>query len=344
MSIPVVCTKCSAKLNAPDSAAGKRVKCPKCQTAMLVPEAIPEAPEFEVVDDAPPAKKPPAKVKAVVEVDDDEPRPKRRPRDDDDDDDDDRPRKKKRKAAAGENSMMTRNIIGGVVLVVLLGVVGYVYYDRFAGKKDGDPASSSNSDGGVVNPRIVSDPAGGPLPKLRPSGGGGNPAGKPADVPGGNPGKKAIGTPGQPTTLTSKDGFKITFPGPYASDNLPPRVREKIGVPVTFYISEDGSRQVFGIAYLSFPPGSSPAEKKKVYETVVSTLLEDAPKGGVPTRRPVTAGGRNWEEITIMDRSEGGILRLLQTESHMFVLLVHNEKAVPSDETAKKFFDSFELK
>ncbi|MDY3563562.1 zinc-ribbon domain-containing protein [Gemmata sp. JC673] len=50
MSIPVSCPNCSAKLNAPAAAAGKRVKCPKCQTACSVPPSA-----FEVVNDAPPA-------------------------------------------------------------------------------------------------------------------------------------------------------------------------------------------------------------------------------------------------------------------------------------------------
>ncbi|HEY1186659.1 MAG TPA: hypothetical protein VGE74_03330 [Gemmata sp.] len=54
MPIPVVCSNCSAELNAPDTAAGKRLKCPKCQAVCPVP-----GPAFEVVDDpAPPAAPP----------------------------------------------------------------------------------------------------------------------------------------------------------------------------------------------------------------------------------------------------------------------------------------------
>jgi hypothetical protein len=70
MSISVVCSNCSAKLNAPDSAAGKKVKSPKCQTTLVVPEALPEAQEFEVVDEVEPqpAKKPPVKAKSVAAV------------------------------------------------------------------------------------------------------------------------------------------------------------------------------------------------------------------------------------------------------------------------------------
>ncbi|MBN9518901.1 hypothetical protein J0H58_10345 [bacterium] len=39
MPIPVVCANCQTRLNAPDAAAGKKVKCPKCQAVMAVPAA-----------------------------------------------------------------------------------------------------------------------------------------------------------------------------------------------------------------------------------------------------------------------------------------------------------------
>ncbi len=41
MPIPVVCASCQTRLNAPDAAAGKKVKCPKCQAVMAVPAAEP---------------------------------------------------------------------------------------------------------------------------------------------------------------------------------------------------------------------------------------------------------------------------------------------------------------
>ncbi|HSQ56736.1 MAG TPA: hypothetical protein VLM40_13425, partial [Gemmata sp.] len=117
MSIPVVCSECSARLNAPDSATGKKVKCPKCQTVLVVPTPRVEQAAFEVVEDEP-AKKPTArpKVKTDVMLEDDEdekPRKKRAAVERDDEDEDDRPRKKKKPAAG--NPMMVRNIIGGGV-------------------------------------------------------------------------------------------------------------------------------------------------------------------------------------------------------------------------------------
>ena len=62
MPIPISCS-CGARMSAPDTAAGKRVKCPKCGAALAVPAP---AASFEVVDEdeatPPPPKRPPVKV------------------------------------------------------------------------------------------------------------------------------------------------------------------------------------------------------------------------------------------------------------------------------------------
>ncbi len=144
MPIPVVCAECKSRLNAPDAAAGKTLRCPKCKMALVVPAAA-AAPEFEVVDEEPaPAKKPaaapPAKKTIVVEDDDDpdeRPKAKKRPRDDDEDDrprarkrprddddeeeedDEERPLKKKKAkktAAAGMSPAVIAAIVGGVLV------------------------------------------------------------------------------------------------------------------------------------------------------------------------------------------------------------------------------------
>ncbi|MBP3957716.1 hypothetical protein J8F10_20895 [Gemmata sp. G18] len=182
MPIPVTCPGCSARMNAPDAAAGKKVKCPKCQKVLAVPELVVDAPAFEVVEDEPtqpvkkpaprPVAKPQVKADVVVDEDDeDEVRPaKKRARAVVEDDEDDRPRKKKKKSAAGGSSM-ARNIVGGVVLIVLLGVVAFVFWDKFGKKEEvasntppaGDPPAGPQRPGpqgpGPVMPK-------GPGPQL----------------------------------------------------------------------------------------------------------------------------------------------------------------------------------
>lgn len=127
MPIVVTCPKCPTKLSAPDSAAGKAVRCPKCGAAAPVPLYIP-AEEVPVVEAtvAPPKAKPKPVVADAGDDDDDRPRKKSR-RDEEDadaaaprtkkkkryyDDDDDPPRRKRRNAGGGGN--------GGVIAVVVI--------------------------------------------------------------------------------------------------------------------------------------------------------------------------------------------------------------------------------
>jgi hypothetical protein len=50
MPIPVACT-CGARLKVRDEAAGRTVKCPKCQAPIRVPETDPVQPELQIVDE-----------------------------------------------------------------------------------------------------------------------------------------------------------------------------------------------------------------------------------------------------------------------------------------------------
>lgn len=56
MSIPVVCPYCATKLRAPDDKAGRKMKCPKCGSAVVVP--IEEVPLLEVEPTAEGGQKP----------------------------------------------------------------------------------------------------------------------------------------------------------------------------------------------------------------------------------------------------------------------------------------------
>lgn len=135
----VTCSNCQTKIRVPDSAAGKKGKCPKCGTIIAIPaldapeevapEPVAEAPEpvaeppasssFDFAAEPPPKKAsrrdddddavesglPPRKSKARA-ADDEE---------DYDDDDDDRPRRKIKKKASGESVglSVTSLVLGG---------------------------------------------------------------------------------------------------------------------------------------------------------------------------------------------------------------------------------------
>jgi hypothetical protein len=337
MSIAVVCTNCSAKLNAPDSAAGKKVKCPKCQTSMIVPEPLPEEPAFEVVDEPEPAKKPKAKAtvaddeeeeekprKNRVEAEsEEEEKPRKKRQAERDEDDEERPKKKRKKQEESEgNSMMVRNIIGGVVLLVLLGVAGWVYYDKF-GKKD--PGGSRDTSPDTTPPNLT-------MPQNFPRPPGGQKI-TPVD-PGGNVGN----TPNNPNTLTSPAGFKVTFPGPYKVDQgLANKMKLDLGLDTTVYVCE-GPGQKCAIAVFDLPPRANASEKKGHYEKILEVISMDL---SPVSRRHVVAGGLNWEEVA--RKSDKGtvhnITRLLQTNTHVLVLATDGT----FNDAIGKFFDSFEL-
>jgi hypothetical protein len=146
MPILVECPDCGAKLNAPDSGAGKKVRCPKAGCGAIIPVPAPVAAGEVAVQDAvvvaPPTPKPtPTKAAAVDEDDeDDRPRGKRRRRDDDDDD---RPRRRRGAAArrpAKKSGKVVAIVLGGLLL--LAGVGAGVYF-LFFGKSS--PLAGGNS-------------------------------------------------------------------------------------------------------------------------------------------------------------------------------------------------------
>lgn len=67
MPIPVNCPGCSVKLKAADTAAGKRIKCPKCQAPIDVPAAAALAAVVPVTP-APPPTPPKPRVTLVVQT------------------------------------------------------------------------------------------------------------------------------------------------------------------------------------------------------------------------------------------------------------------------------------
>lgn len=158
MPILVTCPKCATKLNAPDSAAGKAVRCPKSGCGTVVPvAALVPAEEAPVVDGKVVAK-PRKRVEAVpVEDEDEQPRkqpsreddendrPRRRSRRDDDDerprgrrrrddedDYDDRPRRRRRGGGGGGGGKAVGIVAAILAGVAVLGGLGYGIY-RLAG-------------------------------------------------------------------------------------------------------------------------------------------------------------------------------------------------------------------
>ncbi|MBY0456844.1 MAG: zinc-ribbon domain-containing protein, partial [Gemmataceae bacterium] len=178
MPIPVQCRECSARLNAPDAAAGKKVKCPKCGSPLTVPAAEPE-PEFEEVDEPDaadePAPKPKKKTAKAAVADDEDDRPKKSKKDRDDEDEDDRPRPKKKgakgKKKAKSGGGMVFALVGVVLLVVVGGGLAYWFTrpkaPEVAQGGGGDGTGGENKPGPDGRPKTDGQPNPGQNPNLK---------------------------------------------------------------------------------------------------------------------------------------------------------------------------------
>ncbi|MBY0228146.1 MAG: hypothetical protein K2W96_02580 [Gemmataceae bacterium] len=159
MSIEFSCPECDRSLKVKDELAGRRVKCPGCQSALTVPA--------EEEDEAPPPKKKPAvkpapsrrpkdddeederprkasKRRDEEDEEEEDERPRKRRRDKDEEEDD-RPRKKK-KAAAKSSLPLILAIVGGVVLLAGIGVG--VWWMTSGPSKSGPVAGGGDKDKG----------------------------------------------------------------------------------------------------------------------------------------------------------------------------------------------------
>jgi hypothetical protein len=318
MSISVACLGCSAKLNAPDSAAGKKVKCPKpgCGTVMLVPALL--QPQFEVVEDDPPPKPKPKFIPAVVAEDDEDDRPRKKSRRDDDDDDDDddrprskrrrdddddddRPRKKKKKKQQGMGAGLIVAIALGGILV--LGGVGYGVYALVSKK---------------------SDSAGG-------GGGGGSGGGPKAAVP-----------TGWVEYRSDKDKFRAYFP------SLPQEVSAG-GAPgakgMNMYIVEPRGQQVVAmVIVIQLNPGTSQQQR----DALAAKFNQGAAKGGA---RMGAATDTTWmglpakqSVVTEGGGRGGGVMRFASTDATIYIALIGTESGGRlSADLENGFFDNFEL-
>jgi hypothetical protein len=196
----ITCPECGAGLKSSAGfKPGQAITCPKCETAFEVEEPEPE-PVRPAKKAAPPSagfKKPARAAVAAVE---------------DDEDEDERPKKKKKKKkrAADEDeegwsykSSWIRFAVLGVLLVVL-GVLGFLLYQKQQREKQDAAAPTPDTTNTDVRPRP--DPplvAGGP--KGLPVGDfGGGPIGKAA------PGNPPAGFPGNPP---AGGGFGLPFGG-----------------------------------------------------------------------------------------------------------------------------------
>jgi hypothetical protein len=140
----VTCGGCDSKIKIPNTAAGKRVKCPKCATAIRVPtaesapeEAVAAVPAAKPRPQPPPLKPSRGKSRDDDEEDDEDERPKkrrRREKDDEDDDDAGVPRRKKRKRRSISGLAVASMVlgIGSLILLITGPCVGSIFVSNYS--------------------------------------------------------------------------------------------------------------------------------------------------------------------------------------------------------------------
>ena len=109
MPISVACPTCGTKLKAPDNAVGKKVKCPKCASLVVVPAESDEA--ASAISNAPaPAPKPTPRAEEPEEIED-IPEASDEPIDDGDDEEADEDEEETTKAERGKRRRKRRRAL-----------------------------------------------------------------------------------------------------------------------------------------------------------------------------------------------------------------------------------------
>jgi hypothetical protein len=166
MPISITCGQCDSTFRARDEHAGRRAKCPICQTVCVIPgsrinstpvvKAKASAPQVIVGDDGAvdePVR--PKKRTRASDSDDELPRSKRSARDDD------KPRKKKKKQEKSSPLPLILGLCGGVLALIVVGLGIAWAAGAFGDKKPSSTNPSTTTTTPAVNPNSTQ-----PVPKV----------------------------------------------------------------------------------------------------------------------------------------------------------------------------------
>jgi hypothetical protein len=323
MPISVFC-QCGAKLNAPDSAAGKRVKCPKCGAALTVPAPVAD---FEMVDDEDDR---PAKRRASRDDDEDEDdrpvrRRSRRDDDEDEDDEDDRPRPKKKtkgkKASPKSNLPLILGIGGGVLVLAVIGVVVLFVLNWTGGGK-------------AVSGPVVPQ-GGGPGPVVNNPGGRGGPM---------------VAQPNADWEVFDRPEFSIQLPrgGQPAQRNAQAESQANTQFPNAEVWAKPGPT---GIAYLMLVLPIPPQIRQEMIRDRAQSLknftngmVTGVPGATVQSNSEVEISGQPGRQLVMNVGPGKSVSRVVIVGDRILVVSTTGPIQSESDPLAKPFFDSFQPK
>jgi hypothetical protein len=319
MPISVLCPSCDTPVNAPDSAAGKRAKCPKCQEVMILPGG---AEGFEVVDEPVPKKKP----RVRVEEDEDErPTRKSRRRDEDEDEvDDERPKRKSSRQMDSEDERPSRK-------------------SRRRDEDDDRPrkkgaVTAGNSKGLWMGVRIAIMIAVGVGVYF---------ALRDKDDADGQGAAQKSGIPDDWVLFTHpNEHYSVIFPDIPVEKPLP-NSRPQAGTTSSLWQVLTDDRRLYQVVvqvHSELPPGDVPAGFLDRLCDRFSESLQ--PRAGKEISRTDTKlGGLTAKEMTYSSEAMSGVVRLAFTGKKMFaVVIMQPGKTVPADDLVRYFFNNFKAK
>ena len=340
MPIFVVCPGCGVKLNAPDAAAGKRVKCPKPNCGTVVPVPAPEpAPAPAATLELPDEEAPPAPKKVAAAEGEDTPRKAAKPaRDerDDENDDEDRPAKKRRAAAEDDEDDRPRRRRREAE-------------DDEDDEDDRPARRRKRQKGGGLSPAVIAAIALGGLLLLAGVGYGIYALTKKDETAGPNPGGPAAPS-NRPDPLaewadyrSERDKFKIRTPKPMSTKSTAGGQRE--------YKSQDPSGALVNVLVAEVKAGTPPGfDLRKTMETGLIQTYKNNAKFKNVTDRPVQYLGQTVTEINIETPEGLGptgqvqkgrlAVRVVGFEKHVYVVMVGGPDSFM--ENANAVFDTFE--
>ena len=324
MSFSTVCPGCDARLTAPDSAEGKRIKCKKCGDPFVARplddegDELPERPSVKastrsrprpVEDDEDDRPRRPAK--ATRRDDDDDDRPRRRSRDEDDDDEP-RPKTKKgkKKKKAGPPVLLFVLLGVGALLFIVGGAIGAIYYFS-KDTKDEVPAAKGG-------PGAVA--AGGP----------------------GAAGGNAL-TAGWVEQHDAKGRYRIKFPT--APRPNPQQVQTPTGqTTVTVYLS-GGQNEVFVSGPFPVPADRMGLTDEEILEQGVQHAKVQGRGGNIQSSRNITYQGFAGRELvlTVGGKKSALVMRLILAGDRMIMAMAGGDTASPESPRVKAFFETLKI-
>lgn len=315
MSFTTVCPNCDARLTAPDTVRGKKVKCKKCDEPFV---ARPAAGGGDHEDDSParPAKAAAAKARPRPARDEDDaprrPAKSRRPADDDEDDEP-RPKTKKKGKKKPQGSPVPLIVMIVVGLVVLAGAGVGIYFAFFYEEKVPDSAVAKGD---------------GPPP--------------PPPGPGGLSGGPGATAPWV-EQHDAEGRYRVKFPSAPQTQNV---TQQTPAGPVSLKVYlAGGQTEAFVCTHQQLPADRGGATDDQILDQAIEVTKQQAQGATAGPVRPITYQSLPGRELTLTFPGKKGamVVRVILAGDRVIAISAVGDTASPDAPRVKQFFESLKI-